>query len=75
MTRKIDILVEGCDSCPLCVFDGYYDMTQDSGWDCVHPEGNFRIADEGKPSADGVEARIGKPFPDNCPLAEVTHEA
>jgi len=75
--RDIFIEVCDCDDCPLSVYDGYPIGSGDYGWDCSHPEGGFRIVDEGEPiihehvhELTKVVARIGKDFPDGCPLLE-----
>lgn len=73
--REIRLIVEGCDYCPLRIYDPNYSYNYDSGWDCNHQDGDFRIADEGGYNwmdkyEDSVEGRIGKKFPDRCPLLE-----
>lgn len=71
--RLLHVLLDTCDDCPCRQYDGHYGMSHDAGWDCQHPEGGFRIANEGSTQVmhdcgPSVVARIGKNFPDKCPL-------
>jgi len=76
--KKIELELDCCDECPYLRFDPDYGRSYDCGWDCGHSQGGFRIADEGsiqdreKNKWYGtVSCRIGKPFPDKCPLSDV----
>lgn len=78
MSRKIELIVNGCDDCPFCRYDGNYNIGFDAGWDCEHPDIDwFRIVDEGGyeqiRKGSGVESRIGHVFPDKCPLPKQTN--
>jgi hypothetical protein len=67
--RHLNLIVRNCDDCPLCVYDHL--SLEDAGWNCQHPQGSFRIVDEGGSDMmqyNGVCGRIGKAFPDRCPL-------
>jgi hypothetical protein len=77
--RKIELEVLNCDVCPLRKYDGDYGMSHDAGWDCGHPNGGFRIANEGgynviQSCGDSVCRRMAKFFPEGCPLEEATDE-
>ena len=74
---KIIIMeIESCSDCPYCRYDGYYDCSKDSGYDCSAK--NKRIIDDWdwdnhnnpnrlkKDFDDGVDI----PMPDWCPLQE-----
>lgn len=73
--RVLHLLIESCDDCPYRHYDEHYSMSTDCGWQCQHPDGYFRIADEGsrqtvQECGDSVARRLGKPFPDQCPLKD-----
>ncbi len=48
VTKIIEIhVVDTCRGCPYCQYDSYYNMGQDSGWDCNHDDApRGRIADD-----------------------------
>jgi len=47
MKKRLDILIENtCHNCPFCVYDSHYTLSNDSGYDCEHPNGQKRIADD-----------------------------
>lgn len=75
--KRVVFEFDSCDDCPFLRYDGDYGRSYDSGWDCHHEKGGFRIVDEGgykereeKNWYGTVECRIGKPFPDRCPLPD-----
>lgn len=46
--KKLELKITGCEECPFCHYDYYYDTRHDSGWDCNHPNSeHLRIIDEG----------------------------
>ncbi len=72
--RHLNLIILNCDDCPLCSLEEVHalDIEGDAAWYCQHPSGNFRIAEEGGSAVmqrcNGVCDRIGKAFPDRCPL-------
>ena len=42
----IDKVISKCTECIYCKYDGYYDRSQDSGFDCNYNHGHKRIADD-----------------------------
>lgn len=66
--------LESCDDCPYRKYNGDYGRSYDSGWDCRHDEGYFRIVDD-KDNKKGKWPWDG-PFPSKCPLLkkECEHE-
>jgi len=74
--RLIHRIVASCDECPfkkLQPLDHLMDG-EDDHWRCNHwDSGGFVIAEVGTAEeldrcGDSVQMRIGKPFPDQCPL-------
>lgn len=72
--RLLQLVLTNCDMCPLRRYvaaPAYAD--EDSGWDCDHELGHFRIADEGTYQdvidfRASVVLRIKQNFPEQCPL-------
>jgi hypothetical protein len=75
--KRVIFEFDCCDDCPFVRYDGDYGRSYDSGWDCHHEKGGFRIADEGGwetwKKLEGqryIQGRLGQPFPDDCPLPD-----
>lgn len=70
--RALQLTITSCDDCPLRQYMES-DEHVDAGWSCGHPAGGFWIADIGSHGTaircrDSVVARLGRAFPDLCPL-------
>ena len=47
--KIVYVIVEStCDDCPYCVYNSYYSRSEDSGFDCEHPDAAYtrRIVDD-----------------------------
>lgn len=70
MAKEIHIVVNSCIECPYCKYDGYYDRSHDSGYDCSHPNSPVnRIVDDWDVDNPNNKKPKGWPdIPEKCPL-------
>lgn len=71
MSKLLHMVITGCNQCPYCIYDGYYDMSSDSGYDCWHDNApHIRLVDDGElklyEDHDGPSVLDG--VPEWCPL-------
>ena len=70
--RQINLIVSSCSECPYCQYDGNYGISYDSGYDCIHRNGNGRLVDDHNwDKLDYETKQKGIPIPDNCPLEKI----
>jgi len=78
--KKIELKISGCEECPFCNYESYYDKSQDSGWDCDNSNTKHtRIINEGPTdrSLRGIQNRkkvektLRTQIPEWCPLSDV----
>ena len=64
--------IYSCEVCPFCRYDGYYDRSRDSGYDCKHPDTPLgRIVDDWDVNNSNNPNPSGWPtIPSNCPLPD-----
>lgn len=68
MKKIINLVVESCSECPYCRYDGNYNRSRDSGYDCSQT--GKRIVDDWDVNNINNENPAGWPIqiPDSCPL-------
>lgn len=72
--KQLEITIKSCCECPYCQYNGDYNRSHDSGYDCVHPEmkGRQRIVDDWDVSNSNNKHPKGWPeIPKECPLPDV----
>ena len=75
--KKIGITVSNCSECPYCDYDGYYDCSRDSGYDCTLSD--KRIIDDWDWDNQNNPNRLNQkvkliPIPEWCELKDVEEE-
>lgn len=78
--KKLELEIKGCEECPYCHYNCYYNMSQDSGWDCEHSdtkhsriidEGPNDISPKGTQANDRIKRILKTQVPDWCPLPDI----
>ena len=65
MSKQVSVIVMSCQKCPYCRYDGHYDRSTDSGYDCKHDNGIGRIVDDYDANRGDWPA-----IPATCPLPD-----